>query len=75
MLTSINEVFLPDHDEKSGEYSYTKETALHPGAVFQETEGRAGEKTELLLIHGSSEQLKQLDEDSADYTARKQKQR
>ncbi len=53
-----------------GNIRYTKETALHPGAVFQESEGRAGEKTELLLIHGSSEQLKQLDEDSADYTAR-----
>ena len=70
VLTSINEVFYQIMTKNLGNIRYTKETALHPGAVFSQWEGRVGEKTELLLIHGSSDQLKQLDEDRADYTAR-----
>lgn len=70
VLSSINEVFYQIMTKNLGNIQYTKDTALHPGAVFKETEGRVGEKTELLIIDGSMEQFKQLDEDAIDYTSR-----
>ena len=70
VLLSINEVFYQIMTKNLGNIRYTKEAALHPGAVFKETEGRAGEKTELLIIDGSLEQFRQLDEDAVDYTSR-----
>lgn len=70
VLKSINEVFFQIMTKNLGNIQYTKEAALHPGAEFLQKDGRVGEKSELLMIHGSGNLLKQLDDDGADYTAR-----
>jgi ATP-dependent helicase/nuclease subunit A len=70
VLKSINEVFYQIMTKNLGNIQYTKDAALHPGADFPKAEGRVGEKTELLMIHGSGNLLKQLDEDAVDYTSR-----
>jgi ATP-dependent helicase/nuclease subunit A len=70
VLAGINDVFYQIMTKNLGNIQYTKDAALHPGAEFPQMDGRAGEKTELLMIHGSGNLLKQLDEDAADYTSR-----
>jgi len=70
VLQSINEVFYQIMTKNLGNIQYTKDAALHPGAGFPKAEGRVGEKTEFLMIHGSGNLLKQLDEDAVDYTSR-----
>lgn len=70
VLQSINEVFYQIMTKNLGNIQYTKDAALHPGADFPKAEGRVGEKTEFLMIHGSGNLLKQLDEDAVDYTSR-----
>lgn len=70
VLKGINEVFYQIMTKNLGNIQYTKDAALHPGAEFLEAEGRLGEKPELLMIHGSGDLLKQLDEDGTDYTSR-----
>lgn len=71
VLKSINEVFYQIMTKNLGNITYTESAALHPGAVFKECEGRAGEKAELLMIHAEGSLLKQLlDEETADFTNR-----
>ena len=93
VLTSVNDVFYQIMTKNLGGITYTPETALYPGAVFEEVnrktvcgpgleEGEsdtqesgsvsflAGTPTELLMVDTGAEALKQLDEDSLDYTAK-----
>lgn len=70
VLESINEVFYRIMTRKLGNIEYTEETALHPGAQFEPRENLEELRTELLLIDTSAEQLKELDDDTSDYTAR-----
>lgn len=70
VLKSINEVFYQIMTKNLGNIRYTKDTALHPGAVYAPFEGRAGEKSELLMIHAEGNLLKQLDDDGGDFTSR-----
>lgn len=81
VLTSVNDVFYQIMTKNLGGITYTKDTALYPGAAFMEVgpdtveDGLsisldAGTPTELLLADTGNEALKQLDEDALDYTAR-----
>lgn len=70
VLSSINEVFYQIMTKSLGNIPYTRETALHPGAEYPQHDGRAGEKSQLLMIHAEGNLLKQLDEKAADYTSR-----
>jgi len=70
VLDSINDVFYRIMTKKLGGIEYTQETALHAGAFFEEREGLEELRTELLLIDTSADTLKELDEDTSDYTAR-----
>ena len=93
VLTSVNDVFYQIMTKNLGGITYTPETALYPGAVFEEVnrktvcgpgleEGEsdtqesgpvsflAGTPTELLLVDTGADTLRQLDEDSLDYTAK-----
>ena len=69
VLTGINEVFFQIMTKNLGSIRYTKETALHPGAVFPEEEAY-GEKPELLLIQSSKDLEKKLDGTASDFTSR-----
>ena len=85
VLTSVNDVFYQIMTKNLGGITYTKDTALYPGAVFKDAgpdtvigmdweKGgsalSAGTPSELLLADTGSGSLKQLDEDAMDYTAR-----
>ena len=93
VLTSVNDVFYQIMTKNLGGITYTPETALYPGAKFEEVsrktvlgleadEGeydrqdespvslKAGTPTELLLVDTGADALRQLDEDSLDYTAK-----
>lgn len=70
VLQGINEVFHKIMTENLGNIEYTQETALHPGAIFQECEGRTATEPELLMVNTNGDLLKQLDEENADYTAK-----
>lgn len=77
VLESVNEVFFKIMTRALGNVQYTEETALHPGAVFQEfsvNEEKArlhtAGDTELLLINTDIQLLKELDEEHLDYTSR-----
>lgn len=70
VLSSINEVFYRIMAKSLGNIDYTKEAALHPGAVFAKADGPAGTPTEFLAVNTSKELLKQLDEENADYTSK-----
>ncbi|WP_124067667.1 helicase-exonuclease AddAB subunit AddA [Clostridium sp. E02] len=69
VLTGINEVFYQIMTKNLGSIRYTKETALHAGAVFPEEE-TFGEKPELLLIQSSKDLEKKLDGAASDFTSR-----
>lgn len=70
VLKSINEVFYQIMTKNLGNIRYTKDAALHPGAVYAPFKGRAGEKPELLMIHAEGKLLKQMDDDGGDFTSR-----
>lgn len=93
VLTSVNDVFYQIMTKNLGGITYTPETALYPGAKFEEVSGKtvldpeadagksgsreaapvslkAGTPTELLLVDTGADTLRQLDEDSLDYTAK-----
>lgn len=70
VLKGINQVFYQIMTKNLGNIQYTKDAALHTGAQFPEGRGRMAEKPELLMIHGSGDMLKQLDEEGTDYTGR-----
>ncbi len=70
VLTCINDIFYQIMTQNLGGIRYTKETALYPGAEFEETDKKAGIPVQLLVADTGSEAFKQLDEDTADYTAR-----
>lgn len=85
VLASVNDVFYQIMTKDLGGITYTKDTALYPGAVFKEVDKEsvdgidvdkdgislaAGTATELLLVDTGAESLKLLDEDALDYTAR-----
>ncbi|MEG0369207.1 MAG: helicase-exonuclease AddAB subunit AddA, partial [Hungatella sp.] len=70
VLESINDVFYAVMTKNLGNISYTEESALHPGALFEPTEREVGTTTELLLIHTGKEASKQADEELAEYTSR-----
>ena len=93
VLTSVNDVFYQIMTKNLGGITYTPETALYPGAKFEEGSGKtvldpeadagksgsreaapvslkAGTPTELLLVDTGADTLRQLDEDSLDYTAK-----
>lgn len=69
VLDGVNQVFYQIMTKNLGNIRYTEDTALHPGAAFEPC-GEAIGKPELLIVHTDSELLKQLDDDSADYTSR-----
>ena len=70
VLTCINDIFYQIMTKNLGGIRYTSETALYPGAEFEETDKKAGIPVQLLVADTGSEAFKQLDEDTADYTAR-----
>lgn len=70
VLTGINEVFYRIMTGRLGGIEYTEETALHPGAQFEEREHLEELQTELLLLNTSGSELSSLDEDISDYTSR-----
>ncbi len=70
VLTCINDIFYQIMTKNLGGIRYTRETALYPGAEFEETDKKAGIPVQLLVADTGSEAFKQLDEDTADYTAR-----
>lgn len=70
VLHGINQVFEQIMTEKLGGIAYTEETALHPGAVFEDRGDLSELKTELLLLDTSGSALEALDEETSDYTAR-----
>ena len=53
-----------------GGISYTRETALYPGAEFEKTDKRSGIPVQLLVADTGSEAFKQGWTKTADYTAR-----
>ncbi len=70
VLTCINDIFYQIMTKNLGGIRYTRETALYPGAEFEETDKKSGIPVQLLAADTGSEAFKQLDEDTADYTAR-----
>lgn len=70
VLESINEVFDRIMAENLGGIEYTQETALHPGAWFEERGDLSELRTELLLLNTAGSALENLDEDLSDYTTR-----
>ena len=70
VLHSINQVFEQIMTEQLGGIAYTEETALHPGAVFEDRGDISELKTELLLLNTSGSALEALDDEISDYTAR-----
>lgn len=85
VLAGINDVFYQIMTKNLGGITYTKETALYPGARFAEVEEDTLEKipekmegvsletgscVELLLVDTGAESLSQLDDEALDYTAR-----
>lgn len=70
VLYAVNELFRQIMTKSLGGIEYTREAALYPGAVFAPSDGRCGEKPELLMIHAEGQLFKQLDEEAADYTSR-----
>ncbi len=72
VLAGINDVFYRIMTENLGNIRYTKETALHPGAVFPETEEDLPETAflELLVMDTGTEALSGLEEEAADFTAK-----
>lgn len=70
VLDSINQVFFQIMTENLGNISYTDQVALHPGAVFQETDKRAGTPTELLLVDTGTKVVGPADEELEEYTSR-----
>lgn len=70
VLTCINDIFYQIMTKNLGGIRYTRETALYPGAEFEETDKKAGIPVQFLVADTGSEAFKQLDEDTADYTAR-----
>lgn len=83
VLDSINAIFYRIMTKNLGNVEYTKEAALHPGAVFAEYPGeadqqnncmkkglQAGTPTELLLVDTGKDAVGPADEELADYTSR-----
>lgn len=72
VLTGINDIFYRIMTENLGNIRYTEETALHPGAVFAESEQpeRLAGISELLVVNTGDRVLADLDEEAADYTAK-----
>ena len=70
VLTCINDIFYQIMTKNLGGIRYTEETALYPGAAFEETEKKAGIPVQFLVADTGTEAFKQLDEEAADYTAR-----
>ena len=70
VLTCINDIFYQIMTKNLGGIRYTEETALYPGAAFEETEKKAGIPVQFLVADTRTEAFKQLDEEAADYTAR-----
>lgn len=70
VLESINSVFRYIMTNQLGGIEYTEETALHPGAVFEERENLEELSTELLLVNTKGSILEALDDDVSDYTGR-----
>ncbi|MCI9362110.1 MAG: helicase-exonuclease AddAB subunit AddA [Hungatella sp.] len=76
VLNSVNSIFYQIMTKNLGNVEYTKEAALHPGAVFEEYEEsdgnhfQIGTATELLLADTGKESMGQMDPDLADYTSR-----
>lgn len=74
VLSSINDVFYSIMTKNLGNIQYTKETALHPGAVFepveQQEEWEVGTPTELLLVNTGKETTRQGEKEMTEYTSR-----
>lgn len=70
VLESINYLFFQIMTKNLGNIQYTHETALHPGAVFEETEEEAGTPTELLLADTGTKVMGPADEELEEYTSR-----
>lgn len=70
VLESINEVFFQIMTKNLGNIRYTQETALHPGALFQDTDRKAGTPTELLMVDTGTKVMGPPDDELEDYTSR-----
>lgn len=70
VLAGINAVFYRIMTRNLGNIRYTEEAALHPGAVFEETEAHTAGIPELLVADTGAASLQQLDDEAADYTSR-----
>lgn len=85
VLASVNDIFFQIMTKNLGGITYTRETALYPGASFEEVEAaapegidleqdgvslKAGTPTELLLVDTGAQALKELDEEELDYTSK-----
>ncbi len=70
VLDSINEIFFQIMTRNLGNIQYTDKTALHPGAVYEETEEKAGTPTELLLVDTGTKALGPNDQELEEYTSR-----
>ncbi|MCI8984289.1 MAG: helicase, partial [Hungatella sp.] len=70
VLESINEVFFQIMTKNLGNIQYTQNTALHPGAVFQDTDKKAGTPTELLMVDTGTKVMGPADEELEEYTSR-----
>lgn len=70
VLEGINAVFYRIMTRNLGNIRYTKDAALHPGAVFADAEGRTAGLPELLVVDTGAASLQQLDDEAADYTSR-----
>lgn len=70
VLSGVNDVFYQIMTRNLGNIHYTEEAALHPGALFEPSEGPISGKPELLMVNTGGDLLKKLDDDAADYTAR-----
>lgn len=77
VLAGINDVFFQIMTENLGNIRYTEETALHPGARFEEPDEaaaasgqRVADIPELIVVDTGNEAFSQMEEDAADYTAK-----
>lgn len=68
VLEGINQVFYRIMTKALGGIAYTGDTALHPGTVYPPCDRLTGGKLELLMANAGG--LKELNDDTADYTAR-----
>ncbi len=69
VLDSVNQIFFQIMTKNLGNIQYTDSIALHPGAVFEETEEQAGTPTELLMADTGTKAAGPPDKELEEYTS------